>query len=377
MMKLEKLPKGALRLVETGVGCTAFVFSEGEDKPKKLKMVGYSGGIIKGHWYWGDLAIDLSGMSFNQKRFPILEDHQTDRKIAHMGKPIVENGKIEAPEDVIFADTEESREFQKLSGEGFPYQASIYAKPTSIERLEEGAEAEVNGYKLKGPGAIWRKSEFKEMSVCVFGWDSKTTAAAFSKEVMEEIECEETVIKLNQEQEGGEEEMPFDIKDLEKEKDALVAIILEPLKAAFSELLAPISEKLETQEGLMQDIQGENVKLRRELDVSKEKALQAEVASIWSESFASSTLPKRIQDKIRNNVDYNKFVKEDVLDRPEFCKAVEEEIKFWEESTKSDEIMGGGASEKEIEEKTHLAEENKSLTSRLLSRVGQTTKEAA
>lgn len=384
-MKVEKLPKGALRLVDTGAGCTAYAFSEGEDKPKKLKMVGYSGGIIKGHWYWGDMAIDVAGMSFDQKRYPILEDHMTNKKIAHMGRPIVENGKIEAPDDVVFTDTEESLEFQKLSSSKppFPFQASIYAKPTNIERLEEGAEAEVNGYKFKGPGHIWRKSIFKEMSVCVFGWDSKTTASAFSKEVMEETECEETTLKLEQKlQEGGEENMPFDINELEKDKTALAkltALVAEPLKEAFSALLAPITEKLASTEALIQDIQGENVKLRREVEVSKEKGLQVEVHAIWTEKLSSSTLPKRIQEKIRKNVDFNTFVENDVLKKEEFCKAVDEEVKFWEESVQSggEDVMGGGVSQKEIETQTKLTEENEQNANFLLSLVGQKKKEAA
>ena len=45
----EKIPKGALRFVSD----SAHAFVEGEDA-KQLNMTVYSGGIIKGHWYWGD-----------------------------------------------------------------------------------------------------------------------------------------------------------------------------------------------------------------------------------------------------------------------------------------------------------------------------------
>ena len=75
----KKIPKGALRFVADN--CDACVFAEGEGDAPKLKMLAYSGGVIKGHWYWGDLAIDVSGLSF-PSRFPILEDHRTDKKIA-------------------------------------------------------------------------------------------------------------------------------------------------------------------------------------------------------------------------------------------------------------------------------------------------------
>ena len=72
---MEKIPKGAMRFVETGPDCFALAEAGEDGKTPKLKMVGYSGGIIKGHWYWGDLAIDLEGMSFPLSKYPILEDH--------------------------------------------------------------------------------------------------------------------------------------------------------------------------------------------------------------------------------------------------------------------------------------------------------------
>jgi len=195
-LKMEKqVPKGALRFVDEGHGCHAYVdFVEGEEKAPKLSMVGYSGKVIKGHWYWGDLAIDLQGMQFEGSKFPILENHDTDRKIGFMGKPVIDDqGRLVAPDNAKLLETEAAQEFVKLSRDGFPYQSSISAKPIAVERLEQGASAEVNGFTMKGPGTIWRQSKFREMSCCVFGWDNKTTASAFSKEPVD-IQFDEKVI---------------------------------------------------------------------------------------------------------------------------------------------------------------------------------------
>ena len=188
MKEETKVPKGALRFVDHG--CHAHVEFADDDQKQvpKLKMVAYSGGIIKDHWYWDNLAIDLDGIQFKQNKFPVLENHDTERKIAVISKPIVEDGKLMAPENAKFLSTEVSKEFQKLSAEGFPYQSSIYAKPSNVERLEDGATAKVNGFTMKGPGSIWRAFEFKEMSVCVFGWDSSTKASAFSREETEDVD---------------------------------------------------------------------------------------------------------------------------------------------------------------------------------------------
>lgn len=151
----------------------------------RLDMVIYSGALIRDHWHWGNLSIDLEGMSFPKKKYPILENHRTDRKIGFSGKPSI-NGNLKLnPDTVTFLDTEASLEFRKLSKEGFPYESSMYAKPTVIERVEEGAAVEVNRMTVKGPATVWRKSVFKEASVCVFGWDSRTEASAFSKDILE------------------------------------------------------------------------------------------------------------------------------------------------------------------------------------------------
>ena len=146
MTEEQKLPKGALRFVDEG--CHAYIEMADIDGKKipKLKMVAYSGGVIKGHWYWDNLAIDLDGIKFSVSKFPVLEQHNTDRKVAVIGKPVIEDGKLMAPENAKFMPTEAAEEFIKLSQEGFPYQSSMYAKPSSIERLEEDAKAKVNGF---------------------------------------------------------------------------------------------------------------------------------------------------------------------------------------------------------------------------------------
>ena len=166
-LKKEKMPLGALQFVDK----TGFAKVGGDKDAPRLVMTMYSGKVIGGHWWWGNLVLDLDGMSFPKSKYPILESHRSDRKIAFGGKPVKEDYVLKAASDVQFVDTEESREFQKLSKEGFPYEASIYAQPTRIQRIDKDEEAEVNGFTFKGPGVIWRKSIYKEASVCVFGYD--------------------------------------------------------------------------------------------------------------------------------------------------------------------------------------------------------------
>ena len=83
----KEIPRGALCLVDEDNEAFAFV-ELAEDGKKKLNMLAYSGKVIKGHWYWGDLVIDCSGVKLDKRVFPILESHDVDRKIAFSASPI-------------------------------------------------------------------------------------------------------------------------------------------------------------------------------------------------------------------------------------------------------------------------------------------------
>lgn len=352
MPTTQKVPKGALRFVEQGAGCHAFAeFADdgkGEQKPVKLNMVGYSGGIIKGHWYWGDLAIDLTGMQFDQKRYAILENHDDNLKIAHMGKPVIDGFKLMAPEDTKFVDTLASQDFIRLSKEGFPYQSSISAKPTIIERVEEGAFSEVNGYKFKGPGTIWRKSSFREMSVCVFGWDSKTSASAFSHDITEDVEYTEESISLSENNNNGEEvNQVMDLKELKEKHPTLFAEIVEMGKQgavdALSTSIKTLTDSVSTMTTELTKVKEDNQALRQEL---KEDGLKGAVALIFTEKLSASSIPKQLHEKVKSLVPHTKFMKDGQLDEAKFRESLDAEIAFWGKLNIPDaqEVMGLGSS---------------------------------
>jgi hypothetical protein len=366
----EKLPKGALRFVDEG--CHAHVefaeTGEGEIKTKKLRMVGYSGGIIKGHWYWNNLAIDLEGIQFKQARYPVLEDHMTSRKIAVIGKPLIQEGKLMAPENAKFLSTEASEEFQKLSNEGFPYQSSIYAKPSNVERLEEGATAEVNGFTMKGPGTIWRQCEFKEMSVCVFGWDSKTQASAFSKEETEDVIYKEVSIlaedcgcdasgeanpKLLKREEVKKIMNKAELQ--EKYPDLVAEIVDEATQQATQAAEAKFAKDKDQLEGQVTVLKDDNTKLtERVLDLEKKDIIRAEnelkvhADGIWTAKLAESDIPDSLHGKVKQYVSHSKFVSEGKFDEEAFATAVDAEIKDWEDKGVKSSVIGSGFSEKDV-----------------------------
>lgn len=363
------VPKGAMQLIDKG--CQAeFQFAqdaEGNDVPK-LQMAVYTGGVIKNHWYWDDLVMDLDGIKLSKKKYPILEDHETSRKIAFSGKPMVKDGQLVIdPDTTVFVDTEVSKEFQKLSKQGFPFQSSLRGVPRRIERIQEGTETQVNGFSLKGPGTVWREWEYMEGSVCVFGWDDKTSASAFSKD---EIELDYELIDTKFEKPSKEERKIMDKEQFKKDyPDLYASIVQEATDAVKTSFSVKENEFKGTIDNLTNQIQ-EFIK-KDALRTEREMFAQSEV--IWMQMLSESDIPERMFGKVKKNVDYSKFVKDEVLDKDAFKAAITEELKDWAEVfnvKKEDSVQGTGFAKKGIDDKTAQNEDDKKRADSLFALAG-------
>lgn len=356
--KKEQVSINALRLIDDANGSSAKVmFSDDGNGGKKpsLEMLAYSGGIIKDHWWWGDLAIDLQGMKFPKKTFPLLEDHRTDRKLGVIKKLSIEGNQLTV-EEADLLDNADSLKFQSDSSQGFPFEASIYAQPTQIQRLMKDEVAEVNGYQMKGPGTIWRKSTFKEASVCTFGYDPNTKSKAMSEQDMFEL----TYTEDSKPEESTNEEgiMKFtEYKEKHPEEFAkLSAEITASIETKFAEDKAALETKLA-------EAQATNVKLSEDVTSGEKRLLALEKAEAirveqgiqfsadkaFTDKFAASGLPARLGDKIRKLVDHEQFVADGKLDIEAFKAAVDAELTDWQpkEGASDDvSIMGFSTSSK-------------------------------
>ena len=362
-----KIPKGALHFMDHA-GTVNLKFEEGEEAPT-IEMVGYSGDIIRDHWWWGDLMIDLDGMSFPKSKYPILEGHMTSSKIAFTGKPIITEDKklMIDPKTTVFVDTEESEKFLKVSKKGFPYEASIYAIPSTIEQVGKGDIAEVNGRKMKGPGNIWRKSTFKEVSVVVFGYDSNTKAAAFGQGEMElSLETLGTVSSdgnnINTKEVNNvtfelnkfKEDNPNDYKVIE---DAIMAEAttkfqggigtLEKDNKSLTEKLAEKETELTKKETENQGMADRVLKLEKVDAIRGENELSTRADQIWSEKLSASTVAENLYDKCRIQVTHSKFIKDGNVDWEKFSEAVDAEIVDWVAKGATTSVLGMGVNTKE------------------------------
>jgi hypothetical protein len=330
MDKKITVSSNALCFADPGCFAITSVQETEPEKKAKLNMKVYSGSVIKGHWYWGDLAIDLSGIDVQGEKFPILEDHDIYRRIGFSGKPVIQNdGVYIDPETTVLVDTPTANEFVALSKQGFPFQSSISIIPLSVERLDEDVETTVNGYSFKGPGTIFRKSLYREASVCVFGWDSNTSSAVagMSKSNGElELNFKETVV-------GKEVEKPMDITELKEKYPDLIQKIQEEVKAELSKttlknqetetLIAELSQKLQASEAKVLELEKKDA-----IRAEREIALRAE--NIWTVKLSESSLNESLYPKVRKHVSHADFVKDGKFDEEGFSKAIDTEIEDWE-----------------------------------------------
>jgi transcriptional regulator with XRE-family HTH domain len=230
-MAFKTVPLGACQFREGNL--VRFQADEDEGKPaagpRRFKIKSLSGKPIRGHWFWGNLAIDLAGVRFEEK-MPVLREHESEQIVGYTDRQSVDGSELRA-EGVFSEKTDAAREVLDLADEGFPWQASVHAVPEVIEEIEAGSFAKVNGERLNGPGTIFRKSQIRETSFCALGADDQTSAAALAAgaEIKVEIRKGETMTGTELGAElGGVISSAIDaaVTD-ERDRDAIVSELAE------------------------------------------------------------------------------------------------------------------------------------------------------
>lgn len=194
----------------------AVSFAENSGDKKMVKLVGYRGDIIK-HWYWGNLAFDMDGLHFDKNRTPGLIDHNSSMRLTYSKDRAVK------PETFIagpFLGNDKAMEVKKDMENDFPFQASLSLKPELVEQVADGQSVEVNGIKLKGPGAVFRRAAIMEISAVVFGAFSNTESALYSDNSESKYQFElvnkEHIMPKEKENQMTLEQFSADYPDLHK-----------------------------------------------------------------------------------------------------------------------------------------------------------------
>jgi len=164
--------------VEVPKSALIFGGASGTVKGKKVVITASSGKPFK-HPYWDQLCLDLAGMVIPKDRLPILMAHDLNRPIGFFNsEDVFINGVLRIEGQLI--DSDAANEFAQAARGGVPFEASVYAEPARIERVEEGGETEVNGFIFSGTGSVFRAWTLKEVSPCIFGRDPGTETSIFS-----------------------------------------------------------------------------------------------------------------------------------------------------------------------------------------------------
>jgi phage major head subunit gpT-like protein/phage head maturation protease len=146
--------------------------------PRRFKVNAYTGGAIRQDWSKEPVIVDLQGMSWSNKRRPILLQHSYDLDaILGQTTDIRVEGKNLVVEGEMIGGNSNAEKVIALAERGFQWQASIGADVVRSERLSQGDTAIVNGQSVVGPARIIRASRLREVSVVTLGADDNTSAS--------------------------------------------------------------------------------------------------------------------------------------------------------------------------------------------------------
>jgi regulator of replication initiation timing len=211
--------------------------------PRTFAGVAYSGGIVTDQSYWDAVAFDLDGLEFAPDRMPVLRDHDSTRIVGYTTGHS-KAGRLEV-RGTLLEGSGEAAEVAGMADQGYPWQLSVHIVPDSVENLERGDSAVVNGRRMDGPLAIFRRSAVREVSFCAVGADRGTSATVFA--VGENKHSEVVMTEKNVKPEPGVQTAPgggdrdLAIKTLSDERTSFAARCRE-LESEKGKLLAEAAE---------------------------------------------------------------------------------------------------------------------------------------
>jgi len=167
--------QGPILMEAVGVDWIQAADTEGDPpKPKRFNMTAYTGGPMQVNSYGPPVIIDLSGLTAKAP-LPILRDHDMSRVVGHADEVEIGESSIKLA-GVISGAGPDATEVQAAAGNGFPWKASVGARPDKLEFVGEGVATKVNGKTFTGPLYVARKATLGETSFVAIGADRKATA---------------------------------------------------------------------------------------------------------------------------------------------------------------------------------------------------------
>lgn len=151
-------------------------------EPRGFYGLAYGGGVME-NWCCGDddvcdVIIDMSTLTTPEK-FPALVDHESEKRAGYVNSWNADNNGLKV--HGVLLSNKHGAGVAQDSDEGFPWQMSVGLDIGIAYRVPRGDSVLVNGKMLDGEILVLRNCKINEVSFTPVGYDSTTTATAFSK----------------------------------------------------------------------------------------------------------------------------------------------------------------------------------------------------
>lgn len=167
-------PSGKTLLASFSLDCEACEIIAGEgDGPKRFKVRAYNGGPLAVNNWSDPVVVDLAGMTAAKSVVANLH-HEATAIVGHVDE-VNNSGKRLDLGGVLSGAGDAHREFMATAANGFPWQASIEAKPTKIKDVPAGQSIECNGQTIHGPVTVAVKSKLYGIAFVPRGADENTS----------------------------------------------------------------------------------------------------------------------------------------------------------------------------------------------------------
>lgn len=149
--------------------------ADGEGKQPTFSVVAYTGGAIEIVGWDLPVVVDLAGVQFSKSLVANL-DHDDKERVGHCTAHSTDGGQLTLS-GVISAATKAAQEVVANAAAGFPWQASIEAKPTSVTPISAKKSIQANGRTFQGPLYHIRASVLNGFAFVSHGADDNTSVS--------------------------------------------------------------------------------------------------------------------------------------------------------------------------------------------------------
>lgn len=165
---------GCIRMV-ADVDILAAGADGGEGNPRIFTVKAYTGAALQLNGWDLPVVVDLAGMT-TAKSITANLHHNPENIVGHVTDKINDGGSLTL-KGVVSGAGPSAKEFIQASDNGYPWQASIEAKPNKLVEVPDGKAVTVNGQQFTGPLLIARKSKLYGVAFVPRGADENTTVS--------------------------------------------------------------------------------------------------------------------------------------------------------------------------------------------------------